>query len=527
MDNKNNNNNNLNKSEIKTINKKIVLLIVTMVVIVFTVSFAYFTQYTHEKIIANVAVENTLNVNLVLSANSNLTLNVDPLVTYNDNIVARSVDNTDYAYLQNNSNYDDITCFYEIWYEATTTYHNSLTNTDNDLEFAIVGHDLSGQNPDFIFDLNNVTGTKKMADASIYTGAGVSSITQNWEFALEHYNLDVNQNEQMNHSYSGKIFFKDKGCFNLTKNVAKFINAPGFNIEVPSNNMYRFVGEQKDSDYYYDGYINNYICIGSDASDCPADNMYRIIGVVASNEADTGLETGMIKVIKNTSIGNYSYMGATDETDTNGTINYTNDSNYSAYCGTSGSSDPTSGCFPLWKDSYLNTNILNVTFLNSISSFSNLIPAVKWRCYVGYSTHALAEETDLCSNTATKISIMGEADYIASFNNGKDVLWYKNTVNTQVEYFTPWMKSSNTVPELTTGNDGRNKKRTDGSFRYLSYATSLDDGGLDSYYYYQSTDGGNTAIVQTGLVRPVFYLNNSVSITSGTGTYNDPFRINS
>ena len=56
--------------------------------------------------------------------------------------------------------------------------------------------------------------------------------------------------------------------------------------------------EAQDNSYRYAGANpNNYVCFGSDASTCPSDNLYRIIGVFDNQ----------IKLIKNTSYGIYDW----------------------------------------------------------------------------------------------------------------------------------------------------------------------------------------------------------------------------
>ena len=52
-----------------------------------------------------------------------------------------------------------------------------------------------------------------------------------------------------------------------------------------ADNSYRYAGEKP----------NNYVCFGSDAASCPSANLYRIIGVFGNE----------VKLIKNTSYGNY------------------------------------------------------------------------------------------------------------------------------------------------------------------------------------------------------------------------------
>src|SRR5699024_6424151 len=59
-----------------------------------------------------------------------------------------------------------------------------------------------------------------------------------------------------------------------------------------ADNSYRYAGASEE--------VNNYVCFGSTASTCPSDNLYRIIGVFGNQ----------VKLIKNTSIGNYYWSGS-------------------------------------------------------------------------------------------------------------------------------------------------------------------------------------------------------------------------
>src|SRR5699024_5079178 len=71
----------------------------------------------------------------------------------------------------------------------------------------------------------------------------------------------------------------------------------------------------RDNSYRYAGSnVNNYVCFGSDASTCPSDNLYRIIGVFGSE----------VKLIKSTSYGNYKWDSSDNtwsSSDIRGTLN--------------------------------------------------------------------------------------------------------------------------------------------------------------------------------------------------------------
>jgi hypothetical protein len=291
-----------------------------------------------------------------------------------------------------------------------------------------------------------------------------------------------------------------------------------------TQNLYRFVGGYQSSDSAYSSNVDNYVCLGINGSTCPTDNMYRIIGVVAENDSTTGLEAGMVKVIKNTSIGIYTWDGGTGVADSNKNVN---SSNYrSTWTCTSSNYSYGSNCFPSWEQSYLNTNILNQNYLNSLL-FEDKIASVKWHCYVGSSAPTAASEysANLCSNTPTKISIINAGDYLNSYNNG--------STSSSTSY-KPWVQTC--TSDTNTGDS------IDGKYNCAQWTTASSGfiyWGADSFYWDSwraYTDGSfdhkgyfdaynYVAYSSSYGVRPVFYLDKNVKLVSGSGTYANPFRI--
>ena len=119
--------------------------------------------------------------------------------------------------------------------------------------------------------------------------------------------------------------------------------------------------------YRFSGDPNNYVCLGSDVTPCPYDNLYRIIGVF----------DGQVKLIK------HDYAGES----TLGTAPSRNGTPSSSYYKGSLSSIPTyywSGSSSIesniWSDSTLNTEILNGTYLNTIGSeWASMIATIEWK----------------------------------------------------------------------------------------------------------------------------------------------------
>jgi len=78
------------------------------------------------------------------------------------------------------------------------------------------------------------------------------------------------------------------------------------------DNSYRFAGASDQ--------VNNYVCFGSTQSPCPADNLYRIIGVFDNKVGENQTEQ-RVKLIKSTSVGNKAWDSNTKNTWSTSSLN--------------------------------------------------------------------------------------------------------------------------------------------------------------------------------------------------------------
>ncbi|MFR5857067.1 MAG: fibronectin type III domain-containing protein [Bacilli bacterium] len=241
-----------------------------------------------------------------------------------------------------------------------------------------------------------------------------------------------------------------------------------------ADNSYRYAGANP----------NNYVCFGSTASTCPSDNLYRIIGVFKNNNVtDDNYGNFEVKLIKNSSLGNYYWSGSSS-----------NRSN-------------------TWSSSTLNTGTLNGTYLSGLSAtWSNKIITHTWnvggindqQMYLYTAKQYYDFEVGSSSSSTTdrmKIGLMYVSDYgYAASNN----YWTKELYNYEPA------KSSNWLAGLTEWTISRRSVGSD-------FAFYVDSSGYvaDLSVYSGSSD-----------VRPVFYLTSSTSYVSGSGSSADPIRIN-
>ena len=239
------------------------------------------------------------------------------------------------------------------------------------------------------------------------------------------------------------------------------------NIIDAEDNSYRYAGANAD--------VNNYICLGSSEVKCPDDNLYRIIGVFGDNNHGI-TDQQLVKVIKNTSIGDVAWN-------------------------TTKSND--------WASASLNET-LNSTFkTEKLLEIADEIAEVIWKVS-GYNTSAVTAKTAYISEItkATKthtaqIGLMYASDY-----------GFATTSN----YWT-----------TSLGRYDSTAKNTDwlflGSYEwvlspYSSYSNRawyVDSRG--------SVYGGDYNVTGIIAVRPSFYLNQSVQYIKGSGTISDPIYV--
>ena len=228
-----------------------------------------------------------------------------------------------------------------------------------------------------------------------------------------------------------------------------------------ADNSYRYAGASDE--------VNNYVCFGSDAKTCPSDNLYRIIGVFGSE----------IKLIKNTSIGEFVWSNRTDN---------------------------------LWNSSIKPDirNTLNKKFLNSISlNWQNKI--AKHEYEIGGMEHDYSAtvreyyDVEVGSNSrnstdSMKIGLM----YVSDFGYAATPsYWTIALYNYESSKNSNWLSG---ITEWTISNDNYNAYNV---FNVIST-------GIVSYIHISASGRS---------VRPCFYLNSDVTYVSGTGTQSDPFRI--
>ena len=246
-----------------------------------------------------------------------------------------------------------------------------------------------------------------------------------------------------------------------------------------------------DNNYRYAGANpNNYICLGSDATTCPDDNLFRIIGVFGDK----------VKVIKDKSVVKM-HWDTRDNT---------------------------------WSISSLNT-YLNGTYLTSMGTLSDKIDVATWKVggntwdNISVSTAKEVYDYEIKNPSTTastgeteysaKIGLMYVSDYMFAVLQDNWTLVAYNSNDATKDYRA--IKAENW---LYLGSDEYTITRSSKySFEVFAIYSS---GEVYSYSVSCNSDEPLPCMAYKKAARPSFYLISSVEYSGGTGTSSDPIRIN-
>ena len=300
--------------------------------------------------------------------------------------------------------------------------------------------------------------------------------------------------------------------------ISQYNNTQGNNGIYYHNSS--LAGGAQDNSYRYTGTNpNNYVCFGSDATTCPEDNLYRIIGVF----------NNQVKLIKAT-IAKSNLLGTDGAYSTDTTYkwssliscpsstayNLNSEIKMLANKNQFAAVDPSEAC-NMWDKSDFNKINLNTNFINNIgTSWSSMIEDATWKIS-GFSIGELdldaqnvfsmeiynATKTYGSNDGTSKIGLMYVSDYGFAANPSA---WPTVLINYSDFASDNWLNSG--VTEWTISPVGETSNTL-----FALYS----DGNI-------SFGGSNTAR-GTRSSRPVFYLKSSVDYSSGSGTKDSPIRI--
>ena len=501
-----------------------VIAIVTLLLCVIGATFAYFQAQGGIGVNANVNVTTNTTDNLSFFVGNPISFSINQ-ENFGPGDGNQSGETYARATLTANNATNNATANYYIYLDIQnndfvyTTEDNQaemllkITNPEGSEVTTLDGYNYVTSGSVSGFDITTSTGLITIADN--YEIVSTGTVTQEWKIEIIFVNLDSDQNENTGKSFSAELIIQKEPMESeelayhetctpgtMACDIARLYTEDGV------NDLYHHDGsgtygaqEAVDNSYRYAGANpNNYVCFGSDEETCPADNLYRIIGVFGNQ----------VKLIKSDYAGQ-SVLGTAQHGSTTPNATYYKGSLSSIpYYYWSGSSSNSSNT---WSSSTLNTSILNGTYLNTLGSkWSSLIATTNWKVG-GITTDQRSTppksvynyEVGSSSSSTTysaKVGLMYISDYgfAASPANWNTSLYdYDNATNRDNN----WMFMG--AYEWTIS------RTSDTSNAFLVFST-----GNVSYSYVNYSHYG---------VRPSFYLESSVVLSGGSGTSADPYRV--
>ena len=379
--------------------------------------------------------------------------------------------------------------------EATKNYYvylniseNTFTYTQNEStpELLLTIKDTSGNEITSITGLTHKTVTDgkgaSISGFDITTKSGVITLfdnreitatptkTEEWNITVTFVNYNANQTGNAGKSFNAKLIIQQESQSNQTLAdyvISQYTGTQGDNALYYHNST--LTNGAGDNSYRYAGAsdsVNNYICLGSDATTCPDANLFRIIGVFGDQT----------KVIRAKSVGNQKWD--------------TNDSN-------------------TWSSSSLNA-YLNGEYLTSLGTLADKIATTTWKVGGGSATYlydvpttAYQYEVGSSASTTTydaKIGLMYVSDYgFAADQSG----WTTKLSSYGSNSSKNWLYLGSAEWTIS-----RNSRLT-------GLAFTVTGTGYVNY----------TSVTLSRGVRQSFNLESSVKYVSGSGSMSDPIII--
>ena len=375
----------------------------------------------------------------------------------------------------------------------------------------------SGENEVTGFDITTQTGLIALADNYEITSTGTE--TQEWKIEVVFVNLDSDQNANTGKAFNATLIIQEdvipttvadiceSGDY-LASCIAEFNTLSGDGVDNLYYHDADLTNGANDNSYRYAGANpNNYVCFGSDEGTCPADNLYRVIGVF----------NGQVKLIKSDYAGQ-SVLGTAPvrNAQLSSYPNYKGSLSELPYYYWSGSSSNQSNT---WSASTLNTSVLNGTYLTALGSeWTDKIATTEWKVggntagKIEYTTPANAYQNEIVSPAesttySAKIGLMYVSDY------------YYGAAPTY------WTKVGDNISDATADY----RAAINDNWMYMGFNDwTISRWSDTTVYAFRVTDTGNVKrnhVIDRYGVRPSFYLESSVELSGGSGTSTDPYRI--
>jgi len=394
------------------------------------------------------------------------------------------------ALLKANSTKKTATYNYYVYFQIasnTFTYSDgstpeiilTVTNPNGEEVTSIEGLTYGTFNGVSGFDVTTKEGTFNIANSyEITSNSSTSYTTQSWTIKITYLNLSIDQSTNFGNSMGVNVYItKNEKKPTLAEYViSQYTGTQGDNALYYHNST--LTNGAGDNSYRYAGAsdsVNNYICLGSDATTCPEANLFRIIGVFGDQT----------KVIRAKSVGDQKWNSSNSTTWSSSSLNTYLNGEYLTSLGT------------------LAEKIATTTWKDGGGSWSNIVESVPKTVYqyeVGSSASTTTHDA--------KIGLMYVSDYYYSASPSAWTLVGYNKSDETKDYSaatsTNWLYLGSTEWTISRYSD--------------STASAF---GVSSTGYVSSS-----GVASSNGVRPVFNLLSSTSYVSGSGSMSDPVRVN-
>ena len=371
------------------------------------------------------------------------------------------------------------------------------------------------------FDVTTTNGLITIANKKTITAT--PSKEEEYKLKLTFVNYEGNQTENTTSGLSAKVMIQKESMVNsLASYITNlYTGTQGENgIYYHDANLTNGAG---DNSYRYAGasdQVNNYVCFGSSTTPCPADNLYRIIGVfgdkvklIKSDYATTallGADGDYSKMYTANGWSNSNYKGNNLANIAGYTWNYKNNTTINSGNGSN-----------TWSTSLLNKTNLNKNFITNIGAdWAAKIADTTWK--VGGNTYANI------GTQPAKTAYQNEIVNPVTTNSTDSATEYSAKIGLMYASDYGFAAAPSAWATQLSSYNGEAIKNVNWMYMGL-YEWTLSRTAVDAYLVFDVRNAGdvdnNNANNAYG-VRPVFYLSSSVNYASGSGTAADPILVN-
>ena len=513
-----------------------IVAVVTLIALVVGATYAYFQNQYGSASNADVNVTTYTTDMLTFETGNAISLYADQ-TTFGQEKGSLSGETFAKATLVANNKTNEATDNYYVYFNIeNNTFKYTLGEDKPELILTVTGPDgnevteLPGLTHKVVQDRENksISGFDVTTTNGLITIANKKTITatpskeEEYKLKLTFVNYDGDQTGNTTSGLSAKVMIQKESMVNsLASYITNlYTGTQGENgiyyhdanlTNGAGDNSYRFAGASDA--------VNNYVCFGS-TTPCPADNLYRIIGVfgdkvklIKSDYATTallGADGDYSKMYTANGWDNSAYKGNNLANIAGYTWNYKNNTTINSGWGSN-----------TWSTSLLNKTNLNTNFITNIGAdWAAKIADTTWKvggnkwANIGTQPAKTAYQNEIVSPVTTN-STDSATEYSAKIG-----LMYASDYGFAASP-SAWTANLNTY-------NGEAIKNV--NWMYMGLAEWTISRYADSAYYAFAVNyaGNVTYSIANNVLalRPVFYLASSVNYVSGSGTAADPILVN-